>query len=251
MKFQWRKRSHTDKVEVDLEQQKETLLKLFREEYKLNGYSSCWIIPEHPLINNNKMENLTDLLKGKVIKNVTHNDAGQVTGIEFEVEKISPKRGDFFKIQTTLTTFVVGIFMYYNPNGGFVAYCTMSIGSRINPMFNLSEHGILTLAEFIPVHASEKQQLLDALKADGKCWNAEKKCVEKLRWRAEKGGKYWLSDCEPANGDATFHPILWHDSFSTFDNAQYNVGDYHKTEKDCQVWCDALNNTMLKLKEKL
>jgi hypothetical protein len=38
---------------------------------------------------------------------------------------------------------------------------------------------------------SEKQTLLDALARDGKRWNAEMKCVEPLRCRAEIGERYY------------------------------------------------------------
>ena len=31
----------------------------------------------------------------------------------------------------------------------------------------------------------EKQHLLDKMKERGLCWNAEEKCVEKIRWRAK------------------------------------------------------------------
>ena len=38
----------------------------------------------------------------------------------------------------------------------------------------------------------EKQQLFDKMKEQGLCWNTEEKRVEKIRWRAEDGKKYYL-----------------------------------------------------------
>ena len=42
-------------------------------------------------------------------------------------------------------------------------------------------------------HATEeeKRQLFDKMKEKGWLWNAEKKCVELNRWRAEKGEEYY------------------------------------------------------------
>lgn len=37
----------------------------------------------------------------------------------------------------------------------------------------------------------EKQKLFAKMKEQGLCWNAEKKCVEKIRWRAEYRCRYF------------------------------------------------------------
>jgi len=42
----------------------------------------------------------------------------------------------------------------------------------------------------------EKQKLFDALKKEGKQWNAEKKCIEGLRWKPKTGEKFFfISSC--------------------------------------------------------
>lgn len=38
----------------------------------------------------------------------------------------------------------------------------------------------------------EKQLLFDKMEEKGLKWNAEEKCVEKIRWRAEKGYMYYI-----------------------------------------------------------
>ena len=47
-------------------------------------------------------------------------------------------------------------------------------------------------------HATEeeKQLLFDKMKEQGLCWNAEKKEVEKVRWRAKKGDRFYCFDTD-------------------------------------------------------
>ena len=47
-------------------------------------------------------------------------------------------------------------------------------------------------------HATEeeKQLLFDKMKEHGLCWNAEKKEVEKVRWRAKKGDRFYCFDTD-------------------------------------------------------
>lgn len=47
-------------------------------------------------------------------------------------------------------------------------------------------------------HATEeeKQLLFDKMKEQGMCWNAEKKEVEKVRWRAKKGDRFYCFDTD-------------------------------------------------------
>lgn len=42
----------------------------------------------------------------------------------------------------------------------------------------------------------EKQFLFDKMKDQGLCWNAEKKEVEKVRWRAKKGDRFYCFDTD-------------------------------------------------------
>ena len=42
----------------------------------------------------------------------------------------------------------------------------------------------------------EKQLLFDKMKEQGLCWNAEKKEVEKVRWRAKKGDRFYYFDTD-------------------------------------------------------
>lgn len=74
----------------------------------------------------------------------------------------------------------------------------------------------------------EAQILLDALKKRGLQWNADKKCIEKLRWRAELGERYYFFDeflevqftIEDENED---------------DDIYWGIGNYFKTREDAEA----------------
>ena len=75
-------------------------------------------------------------------------------------------------------------------------------------------------------HATEeeKQTLFDKMKEQGLQWNAEGKRVEKIRWRAKKGGDYYFIDV-----DLTAKSL--DDTYSTFDNKLWNALNYFHTEE--------------------
>ena len=75
-------------------------------------------------------------------------------------------------------------------------------------------------------HATEevKRQLFDKMKEKGWLWNAEKKCVELNRWRAEKGKAY----CRMGLGGGVFYEI---DRRTNADNVFYDTLNYFHTEE--------------------
>jgi len=94
----------------------------------------------------------------------------------------------------------------------------------------------------------EKQIFTNKLAEKGKNWNPETKRIEPIKWRAEKGGIYWQSFCNANNGDTEYRPHASTENRDPFDNAIYTQGDYHKTEEDCQRFCNALNLTIKNFK---
>lgn len=73
----------------------------------------------------------------------------------------------------------------------------------------------------------EKQKLLDKMKEQGLCWNAEKKCVEKIRWRAEDRCRYFYIDsCLKVCTTADFR--------YTEDEERWEVGNYFQTEEEAE-----------------
>ena len=79
-------------------------------------------------------------------------------------------------------------------------------------------------------HATEeeKQLLFDNMKEQGLWWNAEEKKVEKIRWRAEKGEKYFTLK------GATLVIDFYTENFDRTDEKCHEYGNYFRTEKQAQ-----------------
>jgi hypothetical protein len=75
-------------------------------------------------------------------------------------------------------------------------------------------------------HATEeeKQKFFDELKAKGLRWNAEAKTMERIRKRAKKGREYLIVN---RLGDV----VKLVDEHSTFDDMNYNLGNYFLPEE--------------------
>lgn len=94
----------------------------------------------------------------------------------------------------------------------------------------------------------EKKMLIDALSKDGKKWNSELKRIEDVKWRAEKGERYWTSSCKNGDSVTEYAPIDVADYRDSFDDSCYAIGDYHRTESECQRLCDQLNSVIKNFK---
>lgn len=78
-------------------------------------------------------------------------------------------------------------------------------------------------------HATEeeKQLLFDKMKEQGLLWNAEKKRVEKIRWRAEYGCRYYLvTSCLKVGSDIDFR--------HTGEEERLEFGNYFRTEEQAE-----------------
>lgn len=73
----------------------------------------------------------------------------------------------------------------------------------------------------------EKQFLFNKMKEQGLRWNAEEKRVEKIRWRAKKGGCYYFIDV-----NLTVKSI--DDTYSTFDNELWDAFNYFRTKEQAE-----------------
>ena len=76
-------------------------------------------------------------------------------------------------------------------------------------------------------HATEeeKQLLFDKMKEQGLLWNAEKKRVEKIRWRAKEGEKYFTLK------GATLMVDSYTENFDITDEKCHKYGNYFRTEE--------------------
>lgn len=87
--------------------------------------------------------------------------------------------------------------------------------------------------EFVCLHPAtddEKQRLFDALAKQNKRWNAEKKVVEDMRWRAKKGETYYFLTFAAFNVFNTTR-----ERNSELDDANYDKCNYFKTEEAARI----------------
>ena len=168
--------------------------------------------------------------EGSKIVSVTTEENRVV--IEYEKEVFEPKDGDFVAGQEYHEISVAIYQLAKTEANGFY--------------FHAAIRGVLVFSDWANVRyanrlatESEKQQLLDAIAKDGKRWNAEKKCIEKVRERAKRNHGYWS-----ALNLGKFEPASVLDTYDDMDNGRYESGNYFLTESDCQRLCDQLNNVV-------
>ena len=83
----------------------------------------------------------------------------------------------------------------------------------------------------------EKKELFDELKEMGLKWNAEEKKLEKILWRAEKGGLY-------------FYVNYFNEIVSSFDerflvdDELYRIGNYFQNREEAQKHADKIEELL-------
>ena len=95
-------------------------------------------------------------------------------------------------------------------------------------------------------HATEeeKKQLFDKMKEQGLRWNAEEKKVEKIRWRAEKGEKYFSIDTD-------IQVCTFLDKYGVCDDVFYDALNYFHTKKQAEEAAKRVKETLRKYHEEI
>ena len=92
----------------------------------------------------------------------------------------------------------------------------------------LEENHQWSYSRIRPATEKEKQRFFDALAEHNKRWNAEKKVVEDMRWRAKAEGYYYRIDgLIGETPDVSVHQ----DFRSPRSNRDYETGNYFKTKE--------------------
>lgn len=133
--------------------------------------------------------------------------------IIIEEQKEDFKDGDV--LHSKVTSLVV-IFKSYENNSNEI-FCSHYNNS------NESKSGWIA-SKFRHATEEEKQAFFDRLKAKGLRWNVETKTMKKIRKRAEKGREYLIVN---RLGDV----VKLVDEHSTFDDMNYNLGNYFLPEE--------------------
>jgi hypothetical protein len=165
-------------------------------------------------------------------------DGNQVI-VEYE-EKFEPKDGDFV---AGFKSGVLFLSIYKDARGTDCFNYYAMITNNGSHWYN--NWGINGVASRYMTN-DEKQLLLDALKKDGKRWNAERKCIEETRWRAEYGGVFYSIVFD--GNDGLFVPYANTEKHSPIDNVRYDTGRYFQYVVDCQRLCALLNETVKNFK---
>ena len=90
----------------------------------------------------------------------------------------------------------------------------------------------------------EKKELFDKMKEQGLKWNAEEKRVEKIRWRAEKGGEYHFMNSDLTTCNTT--------EFSDdIDTNRYDALNYFHTEEQTKEAAKRVKEVLRKYHEEI
>ena len=95
-----------------------------------------------------------------------------------------------------------------------------------------------------PATENEKKKLFDKLEEEGYEWDAEKKELVKIKWKPKDNDNYW----SPSLFDSEFIP--WKNSWqnSKIGNKRLEKGWVFRTDKECQEFCNRLNDTINSVK---
>lgn len=153
------------------------------------------------------------------------------------------KEGDILAIADCIKATHPFIYKRTRDNGfhsfyiGLAAYNELSICD--NPNYNWA-NGTLRYAT-----EEEKQLLFDKMKEHGLRWNAEEKRVEKIRWRAEKGEKYFTLK------GATLMVDFYIEDFDRADEKCHKYGNYFRTEEQTKEAGKRVKETLRKYHEEI
>ena len=109
---------------------------------------------------------------------------------------------------------------------------------------DLSSNKGWTRETFRHATEEEKQLLFDKMKEQGLKWNAEEKRVEKLRWRADVGVKYYFVD---SLLDVLYIKECW----SSLCNKHYSARNYFRTEEQAEEAAKRIKEVLFNYHEEI
>lgn len=175
-------------------------------------------------------------LNGKV-EGVRIENGQLIVEVEFEKE-FQPKDGDFLAVKK------YGLVFIYSDKPPIQSNCVCSYcGSYGDEKIYISitfsdnwyyKNGCRYATE------QEKASFLERLEKEyGKRWNAEKKQLEDIRWRADKKGMYYYL---VAGEMPVVHSCV--DIGISCDNIRYNAGNYFRTHEAAQKVADQIKEIL-------
>lgn len=138
-----------------------------------------------------------------------------------QLEEWNPEDGDICYLKANNTHVFVFKSFRYNKTGAS-SYVSLNGNYLIYNAF------ITNLEDIRPATDEEKKKLFDAMAKEGKRWNAKKKVMEDVRWRAEAEGYYYRID---GLIGGTPDVSVRQDFRSPRSNTDYEIGNYFKTKQ--------------------
>ena len=159
-------------------------------------------------------------------------------------EKIKDfKDGDVI-ISDFLGPYELKIIMIYNGtrsnDGGYNCYVFRNHNGKIKINDDACNYNYATRL----ATEKEKQELFDYMHDVGLQWNAEEKRVEKIRWRAGIGEKYF-------SFDTALRVQQFVEANDTYDNAVYDALNYFRTKEQNEEAARRVKKTLRKYHEEL
>lgn len=81
----------------------------------------------------------------------------------------------------------------------------------------------------------EKQRLFDAMREEGYKWNEKEKKIEKIKWRAKEGERYYFIPSYLCVESAT-------EDYDSVDLIRYKRGNYFKTKEEAEYYLKKIDN---------
>ena len=163
-----------------------------------------------------------------------------VKGESVEIEKAQK-----FKDGDVLVVVIGNVecpFIFFKASNGFCYYHFML---RPNGEINRSWFFNISILEYAR-HATEleKQLLFYTLKENGYQWNAEEKQVEKTRWRAKYGERYFTTTIFG-------QPHSFYERNDEYDKTHYDAYAYFHTEEQAEEAARRVKETLRKYHEEI
>ena len=176
-------------------------------------------------------------LKTKHIITIPEGCIAQIDGDKIIIEEKQPefKDGDILTCDYT-GPYNLKIIMIYkgsrSKDGGYNCYAFRNHTGQIKTDSDCGDNYVVRLATY-----KEKQELFDYMRDNKLQWNAKEKRVERFRWRAPYGKKYYRITFLQKIETFTEHKLWYND----IDYKSYN---YYKTYADAEEALNRVKRTL-------
>lgn len=149
--------------------------------------------------------------------------------ITFEKEVQEFKDGDFCTVKTSHGSWIF-IYKSKKDSDRTYHYAILVDGFRL-PLYD--NYCVSSKGETSVSTKEERQLLLDAMHADGKDWDADKKQIVDYKWKPKSGEVYYHIDY---SFNIQIDSLVWYDD--ALDEIHFSNGNCFKTKEEAQKYAD-------------